>query len=183
MSRRALALAALATALVTAPAALHAQMPVKFGLAAGATLPTGDAKDGYDWGYHLGAQLAVKPPLSPLGVRAEVMLHTLKGKEINDPIVGTFTPDDPRIIAGIVNAEVGLGGIGVKPYLIGGIGYYNLNFGEGTDSQNKIGFNAGAGLDFGLAGFSAFAEARYHRIQTDGDSKLSVIPISFGLRF
>ena len=183
MSRRVIALAALGAALVTAPAALHAQSPLKFGLTAGATFPTGDAGDAYEWGYHLAGHLSVKPPLSPVGVRGEVMFHQLSGKEFSDPLLGDITLDDPRIIAGIVNAELGLGGVGVKPYVIGGLGLYNLNFGEGTDSQNKLGFNIGAGLDFGLAGFSAFAEARYHTIQTDGDSNLNVIPVSFGIRF
>jgi opacity protein-like surface antigen len=182
MSRRAIALAALAAAIVTAPVAAHAQSPLRFGLAAGATFPTGDIGDGFDWGYHVGASITGKPMLSPVGIRGEVMWHSLEASENVDAKL--------NVLAGIVNAEIGMSGIGVKPYFIGGLGIYRVDidsdeldalFGE-SDAQTKFGFNVGAGLDFGLAGFSAFTEARFHSIQTEG-SAMNIVPITFGLRF
>ena len=183
MSRRVIALAALAAAIVTAPAAVEAQGSVKFGVAAGATFPTGDASDLYEWGYHVAGSITGKPMASPVGIRGEVMFHQLTGKE--GVTVGPVTSDVPNanVIAGLVNAELGMGGVGVRPFLIGGIGFYRLDFGEGTDAQNKFGFNVGAGLDFGLADFDAFVEARYHSIQTDGDLNINIVPLSFGIRF
>jgi hypothetical protein len=179
MSRRVIALAAFAAAIVTAPVAVQAQGSVKFGIAAGATFPTGDAGDSYDWGYHVAGSITGRPMASPVGIRGEIMYHQLTGKD--DALIGKL--DNANIIGGLINAELAMGGVGIKPYLIGGIGWYRLDFGEGIDSQNKFGFNAGAGLDFGLAGFSSFIEARYHSVQTEGDSNLSIVPVTFGLRF
>ena len=180
MSRRAIALAALAAAIVTAPAAVEAQSPVKFGLAAGATFPTGDASDVVEWGYHVAGSITGKPMMSPVGFRGEVMWNRLTGKDF-DTALGTVQGPDVDVLAGIVNAEIGMSGVGVKPYFIGGLGMYRLSA-EDTDSETKFGFNLGAGLDFGLAGFSAFTEARFHSIQTDGSST-NIIPVTFGIRF
>jgi hypothetical protein len=184
MSRRAIALAALAAAIVTTPAAAHAQSPLRFGLAAGATIPTGDAADIAEWGYHVSGSITGKPMLSPVGIRGEVMWNRLTGKDVEVVPGVTESGDDLDILAGIVNAEIGMSGIGVKPYFIGGLGMYRLSS-EGADSETKFGFNLGAGLDFGLAGFSAFAEARFHSIQADdfGNGSVNLVPLTFGIRF
>lgn len=182
MSRRAIALAALAAAVVTAPAAAHAQSPLRFGLAAGATFPTGDYGDAFESGYHVSGSVTGKPMLSPIGVRGEVMWNSM---EAGNDVDATL-----NVLAGTLNAEIGLSGVGVRPYLIGGIGLYRVNvdsdaldniLGPG-EAETKFGFNVGAGLDFGLAGFSAFAEARFHSAQTDGGAT-TFVPLSFGVRF
>ena len=180
MSRRIIALAALAAAIVTAPAAAHAQSPLRFGVAAGATFPTGDASDIVEWGYNVTGSVTGKPMLSPVGIRGEVMWNRLSGKDF-DTGFGTINGGDVDILAGIVNAEIGMSGVGVKPYFIGGLGAYRFSA-EDADSETKFGFNVGAGLDFGLAGFSAFAEARFHSIQTEG-SATNIVPVTFGIRF
>ena len=182
MSRRAIALAALAAAIVTAPAAVEAQSPVKFGLAAGATFPVGDLGDVSEWGYHVSGNITGKPMMSPVGFRGEVMWNRLTGKDF-DTALGTVQGDDIDVLAGIVNAEIGMSGIGVKPYLIGGVGMYRFSSAaENSDSETKFGFNIGAGLDFGLAGFSAFTEARFHSVQTDAFTS-NFVPVTFGIRF
>jgi opacity protein-like surface antigen len=181
MSRRVIALAAIAAALVSAPVALEAQSPVKFGLAAGATFPTGDAADFVDWGYHVAGHIGVKPMASPVGFRGEVMWNRLTGKEFDAGELGTIDGPDVDVLAGIVNAELGLGGVAARPYLIGGLGMYRFSA-EDVDSETDFGFNIGVGVDFALSGFNAFGEVRYHSIQTEGDAT-NIIPISFGIRF
>jgi opacity protein-like surface antigen len=181
MSRRVIALAALAAALVTAPAAVEAQSPVRFGIAAGATFPTGNAGDLFDWGYHLNGIVSGRPAVSPVGLRGEVMFHSLQGKEIDAGEFGSVDVPNARIIAGLVNAEIGLSGTGLRPYFIGGLGMYNIG-GEDIDSETKFGFNLGGGIEFMLSGLSTFAEIRYHNIMTDGEST-NIIPISFGIKF
>ena len=175
MNRRVLAVAALATALVAAPSVASAQSPLKFGLAAGATLPQGDAGDVFGTGFHVAGHLAIKPVAMPFGVRGEIMYHTLGEK---DPAnVGA------NVIAGLVNAEFSLPGAGIKPYFIGGLGMYRIDVDvDGFEAETDFGYNVGAGLNFALAGFSTFAEIRYHSIQTEGDAT-NVLPISFGIRF
>ena len=178
MSRRAIALAALAAAIVTAPAAVEAQSPVKFGIAAGATFPTGDLGDAVKMGYNLSGNITGKPMMSPVGIRGEVMWNSFKEE---DGVLSTN--ESLNVLAGIVNAEIGMSGLGAKPYFIGGLGMYRLSSSaDNTESVTKFGFNVGGGVDFALAGFSTFLEARYHSIQTEGSAS-NIIPLSFGIRF
>ena len=176
MSRRVIALAAIAAALVSAPVAVEAQSPVKFGLAAGATFPQGDVGDVFDWGYHVSGQVGIKPAASPVGFRGDVMFHSFGAKDDSG-----FDGENLNVLAGIVNAELGLGGVAARPYIIGGLGMYRSTLAD-SDAETDFGFNVGAGVDFALAGFSAFGEVRFHSIQTEGEST-NIIPVSFGLRF
>lgn len=52
-------------------------------------------------------------------------------------------------------------------------------------STYKPGFNAGAGLEFGLGqrGLKVFAEARYNEMFTTHGTNLSYVPVTFGLRW
>src|SRR4051812_2737972 len=64
----------------------HAQMPVKISVAGGLTLPSGDDgagtkfSDVYDSGYNLMGSVWVKPPLWPIGLRADAMYNQFKTK-------------------------------------------------------------------------------------------------------
>ena len=60
-----------------------------------------------------------------------------------------------------------------RPYLIGGLGLYDGNFG----------LNAGIGVDFAVvnAPFGFFAETRFHRV-FDDPQDVSFIPINAGIR-
>jgi hypothetical protein len=187
MSRRAIALAALAAALI-APAAVGAQetaaapqRPLTFGIAAGVTFPTGDAGDLYDWGFHLAGAVSGRPGMSPVGLRGELMWHRLTGGSVDAGEFGSVDVPDVNVIAGIGNAEIGLGGSSWRPYLIGGLGIYRLSA-EDVDAETKFGFNVGVGFQRVLAGFDAFGELRLHSIQTEGEST-NLIPISIGFRF
>ena len=184
MTRRAIALAALVAGLAAAPAhaqdAAAAPRAIRFGLAAGATFPTGDAGDLYDWGFHVAGSGTYRAPLVPVGFRGEVMWHRLTGAEFESGL-GTVDVPDANVVAGIVNAELGLGGTGARPYVIGGLGVYRISA-EDVDASTDFGFNIGAGVGLMLAGFDAFAELRYHSIQSDGEA-VNIIPISFGVRF
>ncbi|HYC31484.1 MAG TPA: outer membrane beta-barrel protein [Gemmatimonadales bacterium] len=72
-----------------------------------------------------------------------------------------------------------------RPYLIGGLGIYNINpdF-EGADSETKFGINAGAGFSVpvGQGSTRLFGEARFHNIFTSGEN-LNLLPITVGVMF
>ena len=190
MTRRLLALASLATLAFAAPVTARAQSPFKLGLALGPSFTSGDLGDTQEWGYHIAGSIGGRPMLSPIGLRAEVMYHSFTGKEVDLGVIGTAEYDDANVIAGIVNAEIGMSGVGLQPYLIGGVGYYSFGSGgEDVDRVGRAGLNGGIGLRFGLAGFAAFAEARYHKILTndddeaDGITGVAFIPVSVGVSF
>lgn len=186
MPRRVLALTAVLAALVLAAPA-HAQSPIKFGLSLGPSFPTGDLGDeqafAQDWGYHIAGHLAFKAPLTPVGLRAEGFYQGMSGKTISG-----FDVPDITTWGLTANGELELGGVGLKPYLIGGLGAYGLSNDANNDlgipeqSDTKFGWNIGAGLNFGLAGFSTFAEARFHQVQVD-NGNFRFVPVTFGIRF
>ena len=73
--------------------------------------------------------------------------------------------------------------MGIAPYAIGGVGYYRVSSSAtGTVASNHFGFNAGAGLDVPLSGFTTFIEARYNRISESGVST-SFVPVTVGVMF
>jgi hypothetical protein len=156
-------------AMFVAAQAAHAQ--TSFGIAAGASLPMGDASDVYETGYHATLSLGIKPPLAPLGLRVEGMFNSFGLKDLDESV---------RVL-GIT----GNGTFTIMPtaYLIGGIGMYNSKASvTGAESSSDFGFNIGAGVNIPLTGFGTYIEARYHHIPMDGGN-FQMLPISVGIRF
>jgi opacity protein-like surface antigen len=196
--RHATRAAILAAAVFTAAAAFahpaQAQAnPISFGVTAGATKAVGDFSDGVDLGYHVGGLVEWSGLDLPFGVRLDGVYHRFSVNQ--DALTGSGVNDaNVSITAGTLNAvfkfPAGTGSP-VTPYLIGGVGFYHISASATcndcgglsvSDSQNKFGLNGGGGLSFPLTGFSAFVEARYHHIFTDGGST-SMVPISVGIVF
>jgi opacity protein-like surface antigen len=181
MSRKLLVVAALAA--FALPAA-SAQAQLGFGVAAGLSAPTGDFGKSFSSGYHVTGLVNVSAPLAPVGFRGEVSFNQFGVKS------GIGAPSDLKanILSGTANAVVSTPGM-MGFYGIGGIGMYHNSSscsGCASDSENKFGFNAGAGFKFGLSGFSAFVEARYHTFSNgtaNGGGSTSWIPVSFGITF
>lgn len=187
MHKRLVSTGALALALAV-PALAGAQdvgatRAFSLGIAAGATVPTGDFADAYGTGFNIMGTLGFQPAAMPVGVRFDLMYHSLPGEDLG----GVVELEDLNIIAGSANAILTVSNSGgVRPYLIGGIGMYRAD-GGGDETSTDFGINGGAGLEFGLAGFSTFLEARYHSVFIDDEGtdvgNLNLIPIVFGLRF
>lgn len=168
-----------ATALIGA-SGLRAQAykPVSIGIAAGAAIPVGNAADSYNTGYNGTVSLGLSSIGSPLGLRFEGMYNKLLGRDD----IGINAPD-LRIIAGTANLVYSLPGQGIRPYLIGGAGYYGAKFDiSNAESDNKFGLNGGIGAMFPLSGFNTYVEARYHHMFTDVNA-LQFIPVTFGILF
>lgn len=170
----------IATAALLGGSALSAQSykPVSIGIAAGAAIPVGNFADGYNTGYNGTVALGLSSIGSPLGLRFEGMYNKFLGR---DDIPGT--QPDARVIAGTANVVYNLQGRGIRPYLIGGAGYYGSKVDvDGAPSINKFGLNGGIGAMFPLSGFNTYVEARYHHMFTDV-SATQFIPVTFGIMF
>jgi hypothetical protein len=159
---------------------LSAQSPKPFtiGIAGGAAIPLGDLADVYNTGYNGTVSLGLSSYGSPIGLRLEGMYNKVLGRDdvsINQP--------DARIVAGTANLVYGLPGVGIRPYLIGGAGYYGLKPDvDNIESENKLGLNGGIGAMFPLSGFNTFIEARLHHVFTDVSST-QFVPVTFGILF
>lgn len=163
---------ALGAALMLSTEVAQAQRPITLGISGGLALPTSDMADTHEMGWNLAAALNYNIPMSNLGFRFEGFWNQFSGEGSNP---------DLRIVGGTVNAFYHLGGIGIRPYVIGGVGSYNAKL-EGFESTTDLGINAGAGLKFALAGMNAFTEARVHAVDTDGGD-YQFVPIVFGVEF
>ena len=190
MKRTALGVAAAALMLSGSAAVVHAQNPVSFGIAAGASFPTGDLGDGGNTGFHGMVTLGMTPAMVPFGLRIDGMYNNIGG---DDQTIGgeTLTGQSFETLAATVNAMFSMPGMMVtSPYLIGGVGYYSSRFkSDQGDSErtNDLGLNLGIGAKFNLSGFGTVAEVRSHTI-FDGDDDLDIgnssfIPLTFGIMF
>ncbi len=181
------------TSMARAQAAMASSNPVAFGVVGGATLPTGDLSKGASTGWHAGGVVQFSVPMIPVGLRADVMYHAL-GEKNSSGVKTSFITGTVNGMFMVPMSEMGT----VKPYVIAGIGAYNIRVkvdneaANQTTSATKFGINGGAGVQFGLSGLSTFIEARYHYIFSaydnssvygSGSSSASIVPISVGIMF
>ncbi len=153
-------------------AALPAAASAQFQVGVGAAVPTGDFGDLFGTGLHAQASYNIGLPLLP-DVRIDGVYQTYDAE--GDADVST------DIIGGGVNLLLDLPLVIIKPYLLGGIGYYNVSM-EGVDDSSELGFTGGAGLRLALGRLGVFGEARVLNIRGDDDS-ITTIPLVVGITF
>lgn len=183
MKIRAAVLLSLATYALLSPASTaQAQIsnPVKFTIFGGAAFPVGDTRDFYKTGYTVGGALDLRVPLSPLGIRGEVVYSALDAKGLSGTGVDADVTDFGANL-NLVGWLPTLPGAPVQAYFTGGPSFSRLKP-SGFEAENHWGFNLGAGLQFSLGGLGTRLDARYRRISTDGEA-FSIIPLTFGITF
>jgi hypothetical protein len=168
------AIAALALAMTTAPAA---QAQVNLGVAGGPVSPVGGLGDVVNAGFHGGVVIDLGIPVLPFGVRADAMYQRLPG---------TAGGDDFNQLFGTVNGRVGLIPIPLlSAYATAGAGLYSSSFAgdRTTDNGRSVdtGINAGVGARINLVFVRPFIEARYHRVLAE--PARAFIPITAGIFF
>jgi opacity protein-like surface antigen len=177
MKRMSLSALAVAAALCVA-IPLRAQLiqrteGFRFGLGLGATMPTGDYGDVDKMGINILGVFETPLANSPLYLRVDGLYSSTS----HDGIDGSTS-----ILGGTASAlyHFSAPAAQARPYALAGLGIYNID--PGPDSETKIGIGVGGGVTFDLAGFNAFAEARYVSVQTSGSST-TFIPLTIGLMF
>lgn len=145
----------------------------RFGLGIGATLPMGDFGDSDKLGLNLLGIFQTPLGQSPLYLRVDGLYSSTAHE------VGSGTTS---ILGGTASAlyYFSAPAATTRPYALGGLGFFNVD--PGANAETKIGFGFGGGLLFNLAGFNAFAEARYVSVQTSGFSR-TFIPVTVGMVF
>ncbi len=162
------------TAALAAPAAAQARGYVGFG--GGLSLPMGNFGDTYKTGW-LGQVIAgITGANGMLGGRIDGMYvkHS----------VDAGTGPSVKLLG--ANADVvlspGSAAAKLRPYLLGGLGFFNVKSGTGS-GDTKFAFNLGGGLTVKAGSrMAVFLEGRYISVQTEGSST-GFIPISIGLRW
>ena len=171
-----------AVALIMAAAPAQAQFSI--GVAGGGTTASGSINNRQDMGYNGLIAVQAGLPLIPFKIRADVQYNSFGGSSFTSAFGQAAAGTDARVISGSLNAVFALLPGPVKPYLIGGVGYYDTKF-TGTGSTRKLGYNYGAGVKV----TKLFVEARMHTVQNssfnvaNGRSTAKFIPISIGFMF
>lgn len=177
---------------------------------AGLTMPVGSVERRVNKGYNLngGVGANLGPYFSILG---EYHFHDM-GLSDNFLRQNSIPDGNVYIQSFTVNPVLRMGGDRVvSPYITGGYGYYrrNVQFTQpsvstftafdpwwgvfypaaaqtnlvlASQTVNKGGWNAGAGLDFKLGRAKLFVEARYHRMETK-PVPTTIVPITAGFRW
>ena len=172
----AIGLALVATA-ANAQSVVPAAKPVSFGIAGGMSMPTGDFGDAFKSGYNVSGIVQFQQPTWPVALRVEAQYQDFGAKGGVDASAKT--------IGGLANVIYAFPTKStVRPYVTGGLGFFHLKMdaGELSSSDNKFGFDMGAGLDFQLSGMNTFIEANWQSIRADG-SAANQIPVRVGIRF
>jgi hypothetical protein len=141
------------------------------GGAAGMSLPTGQLAKAYSAGFNLSGLVEMRAPQEAVGIRGELLWEHFEPKS------GQSALENKNAVALVLNAMYFVPEYALRPYFIGGMGFYHV-----SDQGNRPGLNFGLGIDIPLSGLAAHFEARLHKVLTDGGSYASV-PISFGVKF
>ena len=177
MKRHQFAGLVLALGLCAAPALQAQSQPtegIRFGVGGGLTLPMGTYGDFDKAGWNLVGLIQFPISRSPIHLRFDAMYGQTSHKS---PASGNTT-----LTGATADLLYHLGdrAAKVRPYVLGGLGFYSVDVG-GT-SESKLAFGLGGGILFGVGTMHAFLEGRYMSVQTSGSST-NFLPISVGVMF
>lgn len=184
MKRLAMSLLAVAVGAGLSAAGAEAQQATRFdfALGGGVSVPTGDFDNAAKLGWHGMAAVRMLPQALPVGFQVDGNFARLSDESSLD-IASQLIYGTGNVLYQFRTSESSR----FQPYLIGGVGVYNLDV-KGNDvpanvnSETKVGLNAGAGFDFKAGAASLFAEGRFHNVFTDV-SDTQFIPVTLGVRF
>lgn len=148
------------------------------GVAGGAIFPVENQSDVYKTGWSGTLLFVWNFGDSPFGIRLDGSYGELATK---DALVPFFDDGNTRVLDGTFDVVIGPHiGTYVQPYILGGVGGYDLRFhGQEVDTGNvfsnsttRFGWNAGTGIAFRLGDTTnahLFIEGRYTSISLDTD--------------
>jgi hypothetical protein len=155
--------------------------PWEISIGGGPTIPRGDFAELAKTGYHVQASVGSKSSL-PVGIRADVLWQELKDEEA----------EWYRQVGGALNATYEVPLMSIEPYVLAGGSYLRTESPEvaheghehAAESENLLGFHAGAGIEFPFMGLRGFIEGRFLNLLGGDEAKaFQAIPVTFGIRF
>ncbi|MGH7619222.1 MAG: outer membrane protein [Gemmatimonadaceae bacterium] len=155
------------------------------GLAAGASAPQRDLRNGYTGGWNTTVPVGWDTDDSPLGIRADMSVDHMNGTRFQDQF-GTTTAASGDITVWSVNTDLklrahapgtpsrtnvyALGGIGAHRVTQGVYGATGLNAGQNlsfANAKTAFGWNVGAGVSMSWGPTELFVESRFIQATTD----------------
>lgn len=156
----------------------RAQSTAMIGLSGGAAVPMGELSDDRSTGFNGTVSLGFGAIDTPISLRFDGGYTRFGARSTTTVNVPAF-----RILSGSINLLVGYTGEMLRPYILGGGGFFSLKeMKDSATAQNEFGLIGGAGIAFDLSGFNTFIEARVNHIFTE-NSATRFAPITFGIMF
>ncbi len=169
--------ALLTVSVISVPLAAAAQAPIRVGLGGGISMPVGDIAKTSNSGINLTASLNYDPKL-PIGFEANASYHNFapKGRSDGNSFIMAVTGGITIPISGTLG----------KPYLMGGVGYYNTQGPTtgATDAERDVGGYGGVGIRFRGRKADFHVKAVFHEIFAGKNAagvtrSREMIPLSF----
>jgi opacity protein-like surface antigen len=181
---------------------LGAQIPsvgstrlVHIGFGGGVIVPrTGASVNSLKTGTHGQGFLLFQLPGLP-AVRANFDYSKLKFENPTLPGGGTAQDADRTELSGVASMKVDLVRGPVRPYLLAGVGAYNIkdvvenaSSGPASYSDTNFGLDGGAGIAFKLWSIEGFVESRIQNVYTKtggliDQKQIQSFPVTFGFVF
>jgi opacity protein-like surface antigen len=177
---------------MVASAQAAAPKNTSFSVHAGIGIPFGDFGDAVGTGFGVHGSLWYKLTNERLRLRGDVGFDRFSGDN-NVSIGGSSFETTATVIPIVGNVVYALGQPKQtsRPYLLGGAGMFVNRSSvsvtalgrttSSTDTETRLGIQAGGGIEFQLAGFSTYAEAKL--VNVFGDGSLTYVPLTFGIKF
>jgi hypothetical protein len=170
------------------------QRLLTFGAGGGVAVPVGHAKDAFKNGFNGLAYVRLQPPGLPLGFAVNVTFQRFDFADAQVSSGGTGiagAKGNSKLIAGLGEVKLDLGRGAIHPYLLAGVGAYNVKTdpdGAATVSETQFGINGGGGLSMRFGRVGAFLQGRVDNVYTKDqgviDAKsIQVVPVTFGVEF
>ena len=146
---------------------------LRWGVNVGILMPTGDYNTIDKPGWIVGAGATKWLTGGQLGVRGDFSYGTTKHD----------AGGETKIVGGMASLVYGLGSAtaSARPFVTGGLGFYNVDFGGFSDSKLAFGVGAGVMFKVGTGGMRAVVATRYTSVSLD--PSLTFLPITVGLTF
>jgi hypothetical protein len=163
---------------------------LRIGFGGGVEVPTSNAGDFYKNGVTGQGFLLIN-----LGVLPAIRVNLGYSRfDFKNALAGEAQSGNSQILSGVAGMRFNLLPGKVRPYLLAGVGAFNIRStvnadGSGSVSQSatKFGIDGGAGLAFTIGRVDAFVEGRVQNVYTDQgvmDTKsIRTIPVTFGIIF
>ncbi len=159
-----------------------------WGIGAGATIPSGVAKDNHDLGAHVTAMLGIGAVDSPFGIRFDALYSSLPDADANGL---ALDQGKATLFTFMPNAVFSLYGSNKRLYAVAGAGgfWYNPD-GQGTSAVNDFGVAAGVGM--WIPAFNGFVEVKWLNLFNalpdpetglKGKKPARLFPVTLGIMF
>jgi hypothetical protein len=162
-----------ALTLLLLPAASEAQ--VRFLGGVGVTNPMSDLNGVAEVGWNVMAGMRLGIGELPVGLRADGAYHSLGSQGINP---------STSMLAGALSLAVTFPGVGLRPYVLGGLGVYRTSVDvSGLSPESDSGIHGAFGVDIGgLLGLGGFAEVRAVNVGTASAGNRRFVTAMLGIR-